>query len=60
MPRATIHKVMCGAIRRPPLNGTRPGLTVSKTKVPSSALVGPRPQPVKFGSAAPRVSEGEL
>ncbi len=32
MPRATIQKVMCGAILRPSLKGTRPGLTVSKVE----------------------------
>ena len=49
MPRATIQKVMCGAISRPSLNGTRPGLIVSKTNSPLSMLArGLRPQPVVF------------
>ncbi len=60
MPRATIQNVMCGAIGRPSLKGTGPGLIVSKRKTPSSAPVGHRPQPEKLGSAAPRISDGEL
>ena len=60
MPRATIQKVMCGAISRPSLNGTRPGLIVSKTHSPVSMSVALRPQPAKFGSAAPRISDGRV
>ena len=60
MPRATIQKVTCGAIRRPSTKGTRPGLIVSKRYSPVTPSVGWRPQPVKAGSALPRFSSGLL
>ena len=58
--RATIQSEIWGAIVPPWGSVTRPGFMVSSRQSPVSKSATMRAQPMTFGSAVPRVSDGEL